>query len=105
MSHRMQTVEGARLVCHSCTHLSDSSHGAEACFWQALAGLAVTVAWLAERWEHPTFDGELRRCTDGAEASVLMLRALTAIGDGEDESAGWYAGMAASLAEQATEGQ
>ena len=97
---RANVVEGARLVTVTCSWLADQSKNAgkvtrDACMWMALAGLAATVADLAESMYHPTFTERLSRDCDGTESALLMLRALSALQSGEHEQAEMLATLAA----------
>ena len=100
---RGQVVEGARLVVESLEWLSQEARypngglNSDSCFWMALAGLAATVAGLAESAEHPCHTAHLAECCDGAESSVLMLRAVHALRMGDRQTADEYARLGASM--------
>lgn len=98
---RAQVVEGSRLVVEALEWLSDTAKNpglnAEACEWMALAGLAATVAGLAESHGHPCHVAHLSDCADGAESAVLMLRAVHALRTGDRQTADEYARLGASM--------
>lgn len=97
---RTNITEGARLTAETCTWLSEQHkhHGhltSEACMWMALAGLAATVADLAEAANHPTLTERLTADCDGLESALLMLRAVQALYAGEPDRAESYAALSA----------
>lgn len=99
---RTHVTEGARLIADHCTWLAKEhrDHGqltADACLWMALAGLAATVALVAERVTHPTIAQTITHGCDGAEASTLMLRAVGALWSGDRVRADELAHLAASF--------
>lgn len=99
---RSEIVEGAALAAGRCSWLADQSLDdgkltQRACLWTALAGLAATVADLAEAAEHPTLVSRLARDCDGTESALLLLRAVLALRSGDRDQAAALATLAAKV--------
>jgi hypothetical protein len=104
MTVRCHVAEGARLVAGSCSwlaeeHRDDGALTREACLWMSLAALAVSVALVAERCEHPTIASTITMAADGAETATIMLRAVGALHEGDRDRANMLASLGAKLGE------
>lgn len=99
---RCRAVEGAALVADSCAwlaeqHRQDGKLTADAWMWEALGGLAISIALIASRSTHPTIVGTIKHGCDGIDASNLMLKTVGAMWAGDQDGAEEFSRLAASF--------